>query len=133
MKFIEVNLEKQGRPKVAQFWSSYSSSLKRTDVDDTPVDGATTTPISSNWAHDYIAELEEKLFFRDLLVKAILSIILGTDWTNVELEEIDWEEIASSELDLSEHENLNTGVHGAGTDTLVTNSQAIIWSIVFGS
>ena len=29
--------------------------LKQADVDDTPVDGATTAPISSNWAHDHAA------------------------------------------------------------------------------
>ncbi len=32
-----------------------SSLLNTGDVDDTPVDGATTAPVSSNWAYDHVA------------------------------------------------------------------------------
>ena len=48
-----------------------------------------------------VEEQEEKQFLRDLLVKAILTVILGADWTDVDMEEIDWEEIANSEIDLT--------------------------------
>jgi len=47
-------------------------------------------------------EQEEKHFFNDQLVKALLSVILGTDWTEVDIEEIDWEEVASSEIDVTD-------------------------------
>jgi len=33
---------------------------------------------------------------------------------------------------IAAHAALDTGVHGAGTDTLATNGTAIIWAIVFG-
>ena len=32
-----------------------STILKQADVDDTPVNGATTAPVSSNWAYDHVA------------------------------------------------------------------------------
>ena len=32
--------------------------LRTTDVDDTPVDGATTAPISSNWANDHTTDID---------------------------------------------------------------------------
>jgi hypothetical protein len=35
--------------------TSLAGALSASDVDDTPVDGATTDPISSNWAHDHAA------------------------------------------------------------------------------
>jgi hypothetical protein len=40
----------------ADTWSLATTVLKTTDVDDTPVNGATTDPISSNWAFDHEAD-----------------------------------------------------------------------------
>ncbi len=37
-----------------------------TDVDDEPVNGEITHPISSNWAYDYVKEKEEEQVLRDL-------------------------------------------------------------------
>ena len=37
--------------------SSSTTILTQSDVDDTPVDGATTVPVSSNWAFDHLATL----------------------------------------------------------------------------
>lgn len=33
---------------------------------------------------------------------------------------------------IATHAALSTGVHGAGSDTLATNVDAMIWAIVFG-
>lgn len=33
------------------------TALQSVDVDDTPVNGATTAPISSNWAYDHVAQV----------------------------------------------------------------------------
>ena len=43
-----------------------SDKVDIVDVDDTPVDGATTHPISSNWAYDYLKKMEDEQTLRDL-------------------------------------------------------------------
>lgn len=64
-----------------------------TDVDDEPVSGATTAPISSNWASDFENEQEEKHFISDRVIKALLSALWqDVDWDEVDLEDIDWDE-----------------------------------------
>ena len=58
-------------------------------VDDEPVDGATTVPISSNWA----SKQEEKNFLTDRIIKALLfALWQDVDWDEIDLWDIDWEE-----------------------------------------
>lgn len=54
---------------------------------------------------------DEDLYYRDLMIKAILSVIFGADWTEVDFEEIDWQEIAASEIDHSELGGLTDDDH----------------------
>lgn len=43
---------------MAEYYDGIPQALFKADVDDTPVDGATTVPPSSNWAFDHAADLE---------------------------------------------------------------------------
>ena len=60
----EFDLEKQGRPasKVIRILSSTPIF----GVDNNPVSGHVSKPISSDWAYDYVKEQEEKDELRDL-------------------------------------------------------------------
>ncbi len=53
------------------------------------------TILSSKDLNNYKDEQEEKHFFSDSLLKSLLSVILDSDWTDADIEEINWEEIAS--------------------------------------
>ena len=151
MKLTELYLEKQGRPdsktpvdlekrgliippgtvKGVSLDPDYEETLvKHGDVDDAPVDGATDEPVSSNWASDHVDAQDEKDYIQDSLIKAVLTVILNGDWTDVDVEEIDWEEIANTKMDIA-------GLSGLlADDQHVLDAEveplAIKWALVLG-
>ena len=52
-----------------------AGAVMTADVDDTPADGATTAPISSNWAYDQAvlnaAEIDNRVLYDEELVRAV--------------------------------------------------------------
>ncbi len=67
--------------------------LAITDIDDEPVSGATTSPISSRWAHGHEEDQEALDFITSRVVKSILtSLWRDVDWDSMDLWDIDWEE-----------------------------------------
>ena len=66
------------------YWATLATILKKSDVDDTPVDAATEAPISSNWAFDHETNhadafqyIEEKETSRSLGTSADATVELG--------------------------------------------------------
>lgn len=105
-EYPEFVKEKQGRPagkdqldmetKKRAYAISLSSLLHL--VDDEPVDGATTSPISSNWAYDFVEE-QEDFHLNDLRLQAALDAICEDeiDWDDVDPEDV--EELVGESLD----------------------------------
>ena len=102
MKWVEFYLEKQGRPdskptrdlNTDKLYSSMGNFIYTGNVDDEPVSGNKTSPISSNWAYNHSVDQEWKQYLYEQFIKAIITMFLGTDFTEEELEEIGWEEIS---------------------------------------
>lgn len=114
MKLNEFYLERQGHPdsKVSLDMDSrrpviprglivpgmladsvYDEFVEYDLVDDEPVEGAVTIPISSNWAYEHEQEQEEKLYHYGKIIKMLLRILWDDiDWENVDLDEVDWDE-----------------------------------------
>lgn len=50
--------------EIDDYLTRASTSLQASDVDDVPVNNATTVPVSSNWAYDHVAGLEAHKFLQ---------------------------------------------------------------------
>jgi len=107
--------------------------LGQLDVDDTPVNAATTAPISSNWAYDHENDADQHPEYQKESEKGSASGYMGLDASSrgsqdpklhkATHENAGGDEMSLAGLDgepstLATHKGLTTGVHGAGANTI---------------
>ena len=86
-KFYEIQTERQGRPSsdmvldldTHKTVSPSGSTLHAGDVDDAPVDGATTAPISSNWAYSHVTIQDYHMTIMARALSTLLKMVLEND------------------------------------------------------
>ena len=83
----EVGIATAGHDHSGVYEPADATIIKQTDVDDTPVNGATTVPVSSNWAFDHAALTNAHLNWAadqgvtNIHVNNISGLTLGTQVT----------------------------------------------------
>lgn len=107
--------------------------LGQLDVDDTPVNAATTAPISSNWAYDHENDADQHPEYQKESEKDLASGYMGLDvssrgnsnpkYHKATHENGSGDEMSLAGLDgepstLTTHKDLTTGVHGVGANTI---------------
>ncbi len=119
--------------------------VKHVDVDDTPVDGVTTDPVSSNWAYDHVAAADPHAgYVLESLYDAYSILMATTDNTPEAItvaEQTLIGRITSGAIkaltvaeaktllawatDIATHAALTTNVHGVTTDGFKLNSKVV--------
>lgn len=73
----------------------YYPGLNTGSVNNTPVNGATTSPISSGWAYDHEADNEEDIGRSKHILKGLMNVICNEDfdWDDFDTDDVDTDDI----------------------------------------
>ncbi len=133
--------DKFNYPKLIEKPTTPYGTITKGSVDDEPVNGATTTPISSDWAYEHEADTDDNLSTTKNLLKGIMNAICDDDysWDDFDNDEVDAEDIEELVGDCLEDKFVLK--ESIGEQTLVgriTGGQVTdlsrdqIWSIIHG-
>jgi hypothetical protein len=86
--------DKFNYPKLIEKPTTPYGTITKGSVDDEPVNGATTTPISSDWAYEHEADTDEDITRIKILLLGIMKALCDEDFEWDDFEDMDSDDIS---------------------------------------